>query len=41
MAYVTPEASAVGTQVTVDIRGQHEPAEVVKLPFYKRPVSAR
>ncbi|MFN7768896.1 MAG: glycine cleavage system aminomethyltransferase GcvT [Planctomycetaceae bacterium] len=37
MAYVTPEASAVGTPVTVDIRGQHEPAEVVKLPFYKRP----
>jgi aminomethyltransferase len=40
MAYVTPEASAVGTQVTVDIRGQHEPAEVVKLPFYKRVANA-
>ncbi|MBL9122003.1 MAG: glycine cleavage system aminomethyltransferase GcvT [Planctomycetaceae bacterium] len=36
MAYVLPAAAAVGTQVLVDIRGRVEPAEVVKLPFYKR-----
>lgn len=37
MAYVTREASAVGTDLTVDLRGRREPAHVVKLPFYRRP----
>ena len=36
MAYVTAAQSAVGTPLTVEIRGQREPAKVVKLPFYKR-----
>ena len=36
MAYVRPEAAAVGTELQVDIRGRCEPAQVVKLPFYKR-----
>jgi aminomethyltransferase len=37
MAYVPAAQAAAGTEVTVDIRGQREPAKVVKLPFYKRP----
>ncbi|MFI2778875.1 glycine cleavage system aminomethyltransferase GcvT [Streptomyces sp. ALB3] len=37
MAYVDAAHSAPGTQgVGVDIRGTHEPYEVVALPFYKR-----
>jgi aminomethyltransferase len=36
MAYVAPAQAAVGTALTVDIRGQREPAKIVKLPFYKR-----
>jgi len=36
MAYVKPGAAATGTQLAVDIRGLHEPCEVVPLPFYKR-----
>lgn len=36
LAYVTPEHSAVGTRVDVDLRGKDEPFEVVALPFYKR-----
>jgi aminomethyltransferase len=36
MAYVVPSAASLGTQLKVDIRGKHEPAEVVPLPFYKR-----
>jgi aminomethyltransferase len=36
MAYVPAAQSAVGTELAVDIRGQREPAKVVKLPFYKR-----
>jgi aminomethyltransferase len=36
MAYVPATQSAAGTAVTIDIRGQREPAHVVKLPFYKR-----
>lgn len=37
MAYVDAEHAAPGTQgVGVDIRGTHEPYEVVALPFYKR-----
>ncbi|UGY93737.1 glycine cleavage system aminomethyltransferase GcvT [Streptomyces gobiensis] len=37
MAYVDAEHAAPGTEgVAVDIRGTHEPYEVVALPFYKR-----
>ncbi|WP_095756816.1 glycine cleavage system aminomethyltransferase GcvT [Streptomyces xinghaiensis] len=37
MAYVDPAYAAPGTPgVAVDIRGRHEPYEVVALPFYKR-----
>lgn len=37
MAYVDAEHAAPGTSgVGVDIRGTHEPYEVVALPFYKR-----
>ncbi|WP_421735771.1 glycine cleavage system aminomethyltransferase GcvT [Cellulomonas sp.] len=37
MAYVTPEVSAPGTELAVDVRGRHEPVRVVALPFYRRP----
>ncbi len=36
MAYVEPSASAVGTQLTTDIRGTQHSAVVVPLPFYQR-----
>lgn len=36
MAYVQPAASAIGTQLTTDIRGTQHPAVVVPLPFYQR-----
>ncbi len=36
MAYVPAAQAAVDTALTIDIRGQREPAQVVKLPFYKR-----
>jgi aminomethyltransferase len=36
MAYVPAGQATAGTNLTVDIRGQREPATVVKLPFYKR-----
>jgi aminomethyltransferase len=36
MAYVQPSASAIGTQLTTDIRGTRHPAIVVPLPFYQR-----
>jgi aminomethyltransferase len=36
MAYVQPSASAIGTQLTTDIRGTQHPAVVVRLPFYQR-----
>ncbi|MFE1893963.1 glycine cleavage T C-terminal barrel domain-containing protein, partial [Streptomyces microflavus] len=37
MAYVDAAFAAPGTEgVGVDIRGTHEPYEVVALPFYKR-----
>lgn len=36
MAYVQPALSAVGSELSVDIRGSLEPARVVKLPFYSR-----
>ncbi|MEZ0446470.1 glycine cleavage system aminomethyltransferase GcvT [Cellulomonas sp. ICMP 17802] len=37
MAYVTPEVSAPGTELAVDVRGRREPVRVVALPFYRRP----
>jgi aminomethyltransferase len=37
MAYVTPEVSAPGTDLAVDVRGRREPVRVVPLPFYRRP----
>ncbi len=37
LAYVPPEAAAVGTAVKVEIRGQGVGAQVVPTPFYKRP----
>jgi aminomethyltransferase len=37
MGYVQPQYTPVGTRLLVDIRGQTEPAQVVPLPFYRRP----
>ena len=37
MAYVPPALAAPGTRFGVDVRGTAAPAEVVALPFYKRP----
>jgi aminomethyltransferase len=37
MAYVATADAEPGTMVDVEIRGQRVPAEVVALPFYKRP----
>jgi aminomethyltransferase len=36
MAYVDVAHAAVGTRLSVDVRGKPEPAAVVPLPFYKR-----
>jgi aminomethyltransferase len=36
MALIEPSASAAGTSLVVDVRGHEEPAQVVKLPFYRR-----
>ncbi|MCK0116094.1 glycine cleavage system aminomethyltransferase GcvT [Isoptericola sp. S6320L] len=36
MAYVSPEVSAEGTELAVDVRGRAEPFVVVPLPFYRR-----
>ncbi len=37
MAYVAPSNAEPGTILAVDIRDQRVPAEVVPLPFYRRP----
>jgi aminomethyltransferase len=37
MGYVVPEAASVGTRLAVDIRGHAAAAEIVRLPFYRRP----
>jgi aminomethyltransferase len=37
MAYVPPTLAEPGTRFGVDVRGTAAPAEVVSLPFYKRP----
>jgi aminomethyltransferase len=36
MGYIRPDLAKVGTELFIDIRGQAEPARVVKLPFYRR-----
>jgi aminomethyltransferase len=36
MAYIKPSAQAVGTHLTIDIRGTQYAAAVVPLPFYER-----
>ncbi len=36
MAYVPPVFAKPGTRLVVDVRGTHEDAEVVALPFYRR-----
>lgn len=38
LAYVPVDRAAVGTRLAVDIRGKAIEAQVVSLPFYKRPV---
>jgi aminomethyltransferase len=37
MGYCQPAFVRDGTEVLIDIRGRHEPATVVPLPFYRRP----
>lgn len=37
MGYVASEFSAIGSVITVDIRGRQMEASVVKTPFYQRP----
>jgi aminomethyltransferase len=36
MGYVPKHLAQVGTQVEIDVRGHHEPARAVELPFYRR-----
>lgn len=36
MGYVAPEFARPGTEFLIDIRGRHEPARLVELPFYTR-----
>jgi aminomethyltransferase len=36
MALVEPSVAALGNELAIDVRGHREPAQVVKLPFYKR-----
>ncbi|HXG56090.1 MAG TPA: glycine cleavage system aminomethyltransferase GcvT [Vicinamibacterales bacterium] len=37
MAYVPVEKTAVGTEFEIDVRGRRVKAQVVSMPFYKRP----
>jgi len=37
LGYVRVEHAQPGTRLSIDIRGRHWPARVVKLPFYRRP----
>jgi aminomethyltransferase len=39
MAYLPLSATAVGTTIEIEIRGRRFPAEVVKKPFYRKPVA--
>ncbi|HEX7345725.1 MAG TPA: glycine cleavage T C-terminal barrel domain-containing protein, partial [Candidatus Limnocylindrales bacterium] len=36
MAFVAPTASALGTELFIDVRGTRIPATVTALPFYRR-----
>jgi aminomethyltransferase len=36
MAFVAPAVSALGTELTIDVRGTRIPATVTALPFYRR-----
>jgi aminomethyltransferase len=36
MAYVRVEATAIGTEIEVDVRGKKIPARIVKTPFYRK-----
>jgi aminomethyltransferase len=36
MGYVPAELAAAGAAVEIDVRGHHEPARAVELPFYRR-----
>ena len=36
MGYVRGDLAAPGNELTIDVRGNHEPAHVVPLPFYRR-----
>ena len=40
MGFVPPELAALGTELTVDVRGKLLPVQVVPRPFYKRPKPA-
>ena len=40
LGYVDIAHSGIGTAITVDIRGNKIPAEIVATPFYKKPYSA-
>ena len=37
MAYVPVDQSTAGSEITIDVRGRHLRARVVRMPFYKRP----
>lgn len=37
LGYVPAAQSAVGTPITIDIRGKAVPAQIVKTPFYRKP----
>jgi aminomethyltransferase len=37
MAYLRPDWAQVGREIEIDVRGRRLAAEVVELPFYKRP----
>jgi aminomethyltransferase len=41
MALIEPAASTPGTALDVDVRGHHESARVVKLPFYRRQTASQ
>ena len=41
MALVDPNSATEGTTLSIDVRGHHETARVVKLPFYRRPSAPR
>jgi aminomethyltransferase len=39
MAYVPLSAATIGSTLEIEIRGRRFPAEVVKKPFYRKPVA--